>query len=177
MLFNRNLPTRCQKTSLRAFIFRVPTIRESQGEFYFSGKSGNLTCCLRFRENQGINFLLYGAKWSLTCRMLCAYSIGAPTGAGQIPRENHYCSLVEALTLIISRSWQDFIIISRSWQLRLHLTNLSEILSRSMPPPNFGSVCQKVHPWNLTNRHTHTHTHTERFHTLNCWHGREWSCI
>ncbi len=24
--------------------------------------------------------------------MLCAYSIGAPIGAGQISRENHYCS-------------------------------------------------------------------------------------
>ncbi len=36
--------------------------------------------------------LVWG-KWSLTCRMLCAYSIGAPIGAGQRSRQNHYCSL------------------------------------------------------------------------------------
>ncbi len=27
----------------------------------------------------------YWGKWSLTCRMLCAYSIGAPIGAGRYP--------------------------------------------------------------------------------------------
>ncbi len=53
MLFNRNLPTRCQKTSLRAFISWIACMALS---------------------------------------MLCAYSIGAPIGAGQISRENHYHS-------------------------------------------------------------------------------------
>ena len=46
VLFNGNLPIRCHKTSLRAFV-----------------------------------------SW---IRMLCAYSIGAPIGAGQISREKHY---------------------------------------------------------------------------------------
>ncbi len=39
-------------------------------------------------------------------------------------------------------------------------SNSSEILSRSMPPPNFGSVCQTVQPlerW-MTDRRTHGHT-------------------
>ncbi len=37
--------------------------------------------------------LVWG-KWSLTCRMMCAYSIGAPIGAGQICREKHYHSFM-----------------------------------------------------------------------------------
>ncbi len=39
-------------------------------------------------------------------------------------------------------------------------SNSFEILSRSMPPPNFGSVCQTVQPWErwLTDRQTDTHT-------------------
>ena len=41
---------------------RVPTIRESQGENYFSGNSGNLSCFLRIRENQGIIFVT--GEWS-----------------------------------------------------------------------------------------------------------------
>ncbi len=45
---------------------------------------------------------IYWGIWSLTCRMLCAYSIGAPIGAGQIYREKHYCSLVLGLTLMMS---------------------------------------------------------------------------
>ena len=32
----------------------------------------------------------YRGTWSLTCRMLCAYSIGAPIGAGQTFREKHH---------------------------------------------------------------------------------------
>ncbi len=36
---------------------------------------------------------LYWGKWSLTCRMLGAYSIGAPIGAGQRSRQNHYYHL------------------------------------------------------------------------------------
>ncbi len=37
--------------------------------------------------------------------------------------------------------------------------NSSEILSRSTPLPNFGSVHQSVHPWEcwLTDGHAHTH--------------------
>ena len=37
-------------------------IRESQGEIYFSGKSGNLFHFLGFRENQGI--IVISAQWS-----------------------------------------------------------------------------------------------------------------
>ena len=37
--------------------------------------------------------------------------------------------------------------------------NLSEIISRSTPPPNFGSVCQMVQPWERSQTGTHTHTH------------------
>ncbi len=36
----------------------------------------------------------YGGMWSLTCGMLCAYSIGAPIGAGLISREKHYDPLL-----------------------------------------------------------------------------------
>ncbi len=54
--FNRNLPTRCHKTSLRAFVSWIAGM----------------------------------ALRSLTCRMLCAYSIRAPIGAGLISREKHY---------------------------------------------------------------------------------------
>ncbi len=32
----------------------------------------------------------YRGTWSLTCRMLCTYSIGAPIGAGRISGEKHY---------------------------------------------------------------------------------------
>ncbi len=53
MRVNRNLPTRCQKTSLRAFI-------------------------------SWIAMATYVGKWSLTSRMLRAYSIGASIAAGQI---------------------------------------------------------------------------------------------
>ena len=41
-------------------------------------------------------------KWSLTCRMLRAYSIGAPIGAGQRSRQIHYHSLI---IIIIIRAW------------------------------------------------------------------------
>ncbi len=61
VLLNRNLPTRCHETSLRAFI-------------------------------SWIAGMVLSMRWSLTCRMLCAYSIGAPIGAGQIYREKHYHS-------------------------------------------------------------------------------------
>ncbi len=63
MLLNRNLPTRCHETTLRAFISWIA------------------------------GMAIYWGKWSLTCRMLCEYSIGAPIGAGQIYREKHYRSL------------------------------------------------------------------------------------
>ena len=49
----------------RNTVFRVPTIRENQGKsgkFCFSGKSGNLSCFLRIRENQGIIFVT--DEWS-----------------------------------------------------------------------------------------------------------------
>ncbi len=63
MLFNRNLPTRCQKTSL----------------------------------SQGIYFMdcWYGPQYEVTpYRMLRAYSIGTPIGAGRRSRQIHYHSLV-----------------------------------------------------------------------------------
>ncbi len=55
-------------------------------------------------------------------------------------------------------------------------SNSSEILSRSTPPPNFGSVCQTVQPWERSQTDTRTHTHTDRrdrFYTLDRWRGRE----
>ncbi len=64
VLFNRNLPTRCHKTSLRAFVSWI----------------AGMALCMA----------TYGGTWSLTCRMSCAYSIGAPIGAGLISREKHY---------------------------------------------------------------------------------------
>ena len=52
--------------------------------------------------------------------------------------------------------------------------NLSEILSRSIPPLNLESVRSTVQPgerWQ-TDRQTHTHRR-DRFHTLNRWRRRE----
>ncbi len=39
-------------------VVKVPSIRENQGEVYFSGKSGNLCNFSGFMENQGIIFYL-----------------------------------------------------------------------------------------------------------------------
>ncbi len=53
-------------------------------------------------------------------------------------------------------------------------SNLSEILSRSIP--NFATVSQTVQPWEcwLTDGHTHRHTDTlDRFYTLDCWRRRK----
>ncbi len=40
-------------------------------------------------------------------------------------------------------------------------SNLSEILSRSTPPPNFWSVCQTVRLWESWQTHTHAYTQTD----------------
>ncbi len=42
----------------KCFYYRVPSIRESQGEIYFSGKSGKVREFVPFRQNQGIIFSL-----------------------------------------------------------------------------------------------------------------------
>ena len=68
VLFNRNLPTCCHETSLRAF--ESPRHVWATPEFLYC--------------------------W-LTCRVLCAYSIGA----GQIHREKHYCSLYVFMHLLM----------------------------------------------------------------------------
>ncbi len=52
----------------------------------------------------------------------------------------------------------------------------SEILSRSMPPPNFaiGSLRQTVQPWERSQTDRHTHRR-DWFYTLDRWRGREWA--
>ncbi len=49
-------------------------------------------------------------------------------------------------------------------------SNSSEILSMSMPPPNFGSLCQTVRQWE--GLQTDTHTHTDGTDSIP-WRGRE----
>ena len=51
-------------------------------------------------------------------------------------------------------------------------SNSSEILSRYICPPNFGSVLQTVRPWERWQTHTQTHRR-DRFHTLDRLRGRE----
>ena len=52
----------------------------------------------------------YRGTWSLTCRMVCAYSIGAPIGAGQISREKHYHPLHQLVLHIIFRPMKSIIL-------------------------------------------------------------------
>ena len=45
-----------------------------------------------------------GRKWSLTCRMLCAHSMGAP-----IPKKKHYHPLFGAIAMLHYRAMGDFL--------------------------------------------------------------------
>ena len=51
-------------------------------------------------------------------------------------------------------------------------SDLYEILSRSIPPPNFESVCSTVQTGEFWQTHRHTHRQ-DGFHTLDRWRGRE----
>ena len=87
-----------------------------------------------------------------------------------------FCAIYIGHTIEKVRKSRFFRMATLTFDLWPWPSNSSEILSRSIPTPNFRSVAQSVQPWEcwLTDRHTHTQTDTpDRLYTLDRWRGRE----